>query len=311
MSQKWILKAMVQKTISYLPYPQRINYFFQKHVTKGVELSDEYFEQKLQHAKDHCHYLNKFLDANPNTQILELGTGWYPIIPLYFYLSDSGNVISIDIQKWMKREHQLRTINKFIVWNNRGILQDYFEKINPAKWKEMVQIYNSVSDYSLEDISRTIGLQYYIQDARDLQFDSNSIDFICSNNTLEHIRVDHLKPILNEFKRVLSPNGVMSHFIDMSDHFAHFDHSITIYNFLKYSKKHWRLIDNNIQHLNRLRFVDYTSLYKELGIPIIEEDIRPGNIEELRSIKIHKEFSEYSESELAVSHCYLISKISS
>ncbi len=66
-----------------------------------------------------------------------------------------------------------------------------------------------------------------------LNIKSDSVDFICSNNTFEHIPADILSAILREFKRVIKPGGLMSHFIDMSDHFAHFDSRITIYNFLE------------------------------------------------------------------------------
>jgi ubiquinone/menaquinone biosynthesis C-methylase UbiE len=155
-----------------------------------------------------------------------------------------------------------------------------------------------------------LGLRYHVQDAGNLSFQDDSVDFICSNNTLEHVHTDHLGPILREFARVLKPDGVMSHFIDMSDHFAHFDPGITIYNFLKFSRKQWKLIDNKIQHLNRLRLVDYRSIYRESGIPITEEVIQNGPLADLESIRIHKQFSGYSKDELAVSHAYLISSLS-
>jgi hypothetical protein len=113
---KWIFKAIVQKTISYLPYPQKLNLFFQKYVTKGIELSDDYFGMKLQHAVDHYHYLRKYHSMNQPLTILELGTGWYPIVPIVFFLTGCGEVTSIDIQNWITRDNQIRTIRKFLEW---------------------------------------------------------------------------------------------------------------------------------------------------------------------------------------------------
>ena len=49
------------------------------------------------------------------------------------------------------------------------------------------------------------------------------------------------------------PDGLHSHFIDMSDHFAHMDSSISIYHFLRYSEAQWKRIDNSIQPQNRWR----------------------------------------------------------
>jgi hypothetical protein len=105
----------------------------------------------------------------------------------------------------------------------------------------------------------------------------------------------------------LSDGGVMSHFIDMSDHFAHFDNSITDYNFLRYSASEWKRIDNDIQPQNRLRFVDFERMYTDLNIPFVAMGIRPGSIEVLKSVPLSAEFKGYSPEELAVTHGYLVS----
>ena len=102
----------------------------------------------------------------------------------------------------------------------------------------------------------------------------------------------------------------MSHFIDMSDHFAHFDSSITIYNFLKFSSKTWGIMDNSIQPQNRLRHRDYLEMYSQSGLPVSHEEIRKGSLEELESVEVHPEFSGYSKPELAISHSYIISRFS-
>ena len=127
-----------------------------------------------------------------------------------------------------------------------------------------------------------------------------------SNNTFEHIYPKILKDILLEFKRILHPKGHMSHFVDMSDHFAHADKSISIYNFLTFSKHTWEFwIDNSVQPQNRYRFDQYTAMYNELNINITESDVRPGDVNIIKSLKISKEFSIFTPESLAISHCYL------
>jgi SAM-dependent methyltransferase len=147
-----------------------------------------------------------------------------------------------------------------------------------------------------------------IQDARKLDLKDGSADFICSNNTLEHIPHGILEDILKEFGRILKPGAIMSHFIDMSDHFAHFDQRITIYNFLKFSNKKWAIIDNRIQPQNRLRFKDYLRLYHRADHALLHQETRVGSRDILATINIHPEFSGYSSDELAISHASLISQ---
>ena len=303
---KWIAKALIQKGISYLPMREKINFLFQKYVTKGVHLSDEHFENKLTHARDHIAYLAKYGKAS-NNKILELGTGWYPIIPIFMYLMDVGEVVSIDIQNWMNKERQLITLQKIKTWRNSGKLARFFEHINESKWQSLEKILNNSGKYDQSAINRTIGLNTLLCDAQNLPFSSNSFDFICSNNTFEHVDKEVLKGILREFKRVLKKDGLMSHFIDLSDHFAHFDHSISIYNFLKFSQKQWSLIDNSIQPQNRMRFEDYRNMYHELQIPISEENIRKGDLAALSTVNVHPEFAHHPPEALAISHGYMVS----
>jgi len=310
MRSNWKIKAIVQKGISYLPQKEKINYWFQKRVTKGVELSDEHFRNKITHSKDHLHYFRKHSSKElKNCNVLELGTGWYPIVPLAMYLSDVKEVTSIDLRDWVKRENIYKTIRKFQEWRHRGELDSFLEYINEEKWKSLDGIVHEQKE--LKESCEIIGLKRIIGDARKTDLESASIDLICSNNTFEHIPENILEDILKEFKRVLKPAGVMSHFIDMTDHFAHFDSSITIYNFLKYSDRKWKRIDNSIQPQNRMRFKDYKAMYEKQDIEISEEKTRPGNKEEVASVSLATKYKDYTVDEIAISHGYIVTKSAS
>ena len=88
------------------------------------------------------------------------------------------------------------------------------------------------------------------------------------------------------------------------------DSSITIYNFLRYSSRQWKLIDNDIQPQNRLRWTDYLSMYKGLDIPCKEALVRPGSEADLSKVPLAAEYQKYSATELAISHGYLVTKFS-
>ncbi len=309
MGLKWKAKAIVQKIISYLPQKEKINFFFQKHITKGVLLTEKHLLEKLGLAKDHLIYLKKYGETVQNKIILELGSGWYPIIPICFYLCDAQKVISIDIQSWMTKETQLKTIKEFKLLKDKGILQNYLPEMNMLKWQQLENIYKTPSQYTKENINEILGLKLLITDARKTYLSSNSIDFICSNSTFEHIYKDVLIAILEEFKRILKKDGIMSHLVDMSDHFAHLDKTITAYNFLKFSEKTWEIIDNSIQPQNRLRYNDYVKMYKSLSIPITFSETRIGNLESLKKIKLAKEFQKEKLEDLAIIYASFLSKI--
>ncbi len=305
--RKWVLKAIVQKTISYLPLSHKINYIFQKYVTKGVYLSDEYFYDRLGHAKVHIKSYQKYSGKSTPGSCLEIGTGWYPVVPIGLFLAGADRIYSVDITLLTSKERLQTTLQKFVACRQSGRLTDYIDFL-PGRFEAVLEILRDYEKLSLDEVLSKLNMSYLIEDARKLSLSDNSIDLINSNNTFEHIYTDVLIPILKEFKRVLKKQGgVMSHFIDMSDHFAHFDKSITIYNFLKFTDKQWKWIDNTVQPQSRSRIYDYKQIYAGLGIPISEESFRKGNLDELKSIPLAKKFTDKPLEEVAKSHCHFVS----
>jgi ubiquinone/menaquinone biosynthesis C-methylase UbiE len=305
--KKWKQKAIVQKTISYLPFGQNINYFFQKYVTKGENLNDEYFLDRLGHAKEHIHYYQKFTGNSFPNSSLEIGTGWYPVVPISLFLIGSETIYSVDIKMLTSKERIVTTLRKFVECYELGELNKFLD-YKSERFEVIHSILSDLEKYDLSQILQLLKITYLIEDARKLSLADNSIDLVNSNNTFEHIYPEILIPILKEFKRIVKkPNGVMSHFIDMSDHFAHFDKSINIYNFLQFSDKQWKWIDNSIQPQSRIRIYDYKKIYQDLNIPISELTFREGNINELKSVTLDSSFSNKTLEEVAISHCHFVS----
>jgi len=304
--KKWILKAITQKIISFFPGGHKLNLFFQKYITKGVYLTDEYFTDRLTHAKHHLEAFEQFSAATTLENTLEIGTGWYPVVPISLFLYGAHQIYSDDIYPLCNKKHIITTIKKFIEFNKNGALKNYIT-IKPDRFKLLEDILEKEADLSFSDITTQLHIKLLLEDARHLSLSNESINLISSNNTFEHIYSIILKDILKEFKRVIKKGGVMSHAIDMSDHFAHFDKSITVFNYLKFSKEQWSIIDNSIQPQSRLRISDYRELYAELAIPISKEFSQAGSMYELKSIHLNKQFVNVPLSELVIIHCTLIS----
>ncbi|MGB0176465.1 MAG: class I SAM-dependent methyltransferase, partial [Owenweeksia sp.] len=272
--------------------------------TKGVRLSDLYFTDKLNHAKDHLDYFRKHSKTN-GFKALELGSGWYPVVPVALFLAGAEEIVSIDVSSLMKRKGILQTLKKFLEWYEQGKLEMLEPFIQESRIQKLKELNDSV--LSKKELLKELHLKLQVRDARNTGFEADHYDLICSNNTFEHIYPVILKPIIQEFQRILRPGGIMSHFIDMSDHFAHLDDSISIYNFLQYSEKKWARIDNTVQPQNRLRLKDYREMYQELNITVIDEKIRPGSVETVQQAVLHSDYSQYSAEEIAISHAHLVS----
>lgn len=307
MIKKWVLKAIVQKAISYMPYSHRLNFFFQKYVTKGVQLTEEYFEDRLIHAKKHIDSFQKYATCELNNT-LELGTGWYPVVPISLFLRGAKQINTVDISDLTGKENLITTIRFFIDYFEKGKLQAFL-KVGTDQMEVLKKLANDYPTMDFQAMASQLNIRFTIEDIRKINLAHHSIDLIHSNNTFEHVYPDVLKGILSKFKTLSSKGGVMSHFIDMSDHFAHFDKSINIYNFLQFSDKTWQWIDNSIQPQNRWRLSDYQKLYQDLSISVSETDCRKGNVDEVLAMRLADKYNGYGPEDLAVSHCYLISKM--
>jgi hypothetical protein len=115
--------------------------------------------------------------------------------------------------------------------------------------------------------------------------------------------------MLAEFRRLLKDYGVTCHNIGLADQFASFDTTITPYNFLTYSRLQWSLIDNSIIPQNRLRVSDYREIFLQAGFRIRAEDNLLGEPEDLRSIRLAKEFQSYSFDELLVLYSWMVATV--
>ncbi len=302
---KWILKAVVQKAISYLPASQKINQFFQKHVTKGLSLTDELFEDKLTHFQNHWRNFTKYSSLHDSSfRAFELGTGWYPIVPVMLFIQGADKVFTWDVQSLLQADYLQATIGKFLTYHNQGRLQ-----IPDNRLKILHDCYQEIDQANIEHVLSEMEIVPMIGDARETGIQDNTIDLIFSNNTFEHIEADVLRSILSEMKRVAKPGAVMSHFIDLTDHFSHLDKKISSLHFLKFSPTQWRLIDNAIQPQNRLRITDYRQLYKETGIQIKEEQNFYVSDEDFNMVNLHKQFKKIPLEDVKVSHSYIVSRI--
>lgn len=299
----WTIKAITQKVISILPFSNQINFLFQRYLTVGKDLPASFLVDRINHANTH---LESFMKLSPipieQVSILEIGTGWYPIVPIVCFLSGSNDIVTADIRKLYSRQSVNQTIRAFLTlyYNNSlveliptiqlnrvAVLELALKEKNVSKKLKLLQISTTLCKHN----NYTIG--------------SGSKDLIISNNTFQCVKKDQLNKLLSEVCRMGKPNSVMCVAIDLTDEFSHFDRSISNYNFLKFSETQWRLISNRLNSPNRLRYSDYQKRIS-LHFRIVNENLIQGEAQELECIQVHKMFSGYPISDLLVKHVYFV-----
>ncbi len=303
---RWVFKWAAQKTISFLPNSHEWNYLFQKHLTGGVAPNAERIATHLEMCARHLSYYAQFAgtDGLP-TRVLELGTGWVPTVCLALALSGVDTVFTVDIVDLKKPEVMAATLAALCSFSPDAIAR-YLPQLQPQRFERL----KAMAAAQMEPLAifAQFGIHFVIGDARELTFDGGPIDFFISNNTLEHIPADVILGILRQFRQLAAPHALMSHRIDASDHYSHFDPAISRYHFLQHGAALWKLVNNGVLYQNRLRASDYRRLHRQAGFVPVSEASETDDRARLDRLRLVREFQGYSRDDLAIITSWIVSR---
>jgi hypothetical protein len=305
----WLIKSALQRAISLLPASHFWNELFQRYVTRSLDLSPERFEMRLDCCRIH---LENFLELQsaPNRQytVYELGTGWYPVVPVGMFLCGAKRVWTSDIASFLSRKRLKVMFGMFLEYERAGKLNKFLSRMLPERFVHFKRIANNVESSEPAKVLEELEIHFEVRDAQNTRLETGSIDFFVSTGVLEYIPPAILKNILIEAGRIGSAEMIQSHYLNLVDQYSYFDRSVTPFNFLKYSERQWKLYNSPIAWLNRLRISDYRQLFTSLGFEVIKEVNTSGSVEVLRQIRLATEFQKYSEADLLVLTSWLAAK---
>lgn len=299
MQINWKLKSFMYHVFEVLPQGDRLYYLFQNKITRSVWVNDEQFRVDYKgKVQRHFDAIEKYGEKDiESSTFFEFGAGWDMRTPVGFAVRGEGikRYIAVDLNRYAHPELLKNTICLY----NRN--------------KEIIN-----SEYGHGAIDRTIDMQdgdplellrsrykieYYApMDAGSTPFEDGSVDYVISNVSLEHIPREDIERIFRECYRLLSPGGLMSLSIDYTDHYAHSDPTISVFNYMKYSEQEWKRYNTPTYYQNRLQNSDYKKLLEQNGFQIIE-NIKTSNkddVKVLRSIQISDRFKKYDEDDLLI-----------
>lgn len=218
--------------------------------------------------------------------ILEIGSGWFPTIPIMLSASGARRVILSDLTPNLDRTTFAATLD---------FLRPYLKERPGAAEK------SSMQDFHLE----------YLAPFRADLIPDGSIDFIISRTVLEHIPTSALQNLLAQLRPKLAPNGLMVHCIDHSDHLEHKDKSISKINFLTWSERRHRFVNwLTREGENRLRHHEYRKLFAQSGYETVFESGQPhpATVEWAKKLPLQNHFAQMTPEEVSIlSSVYLLS----
>ena len=292
---RWLAKAALQRGLGVLPQGERLNYVFQRHVLHSFPVGDAALRQKFTRATNHLAAYEEHGAGAPAAEatFFEFGAGWDLAIPLAYALLGVGSQVVIDIRPSARVELVNDTIAAF------ERLRPQLEEVAGRSLRELGGPVASAAE-----LQPRFGIRYLAPcDARATGLPAGSVDFVSSTDTCEHIPQADLAAIFAECRRLLQPGGAFSCRIDLQDHYAYFDRSISRYNFLRFSDRTWALVNSPLHFQNRLRAPEYLRLVREAGLDLVVDNPSGPSEQgraELEALPLADRFRVYPPEELGV-----------
>ncbi|MDQ2910832.1 MAG: class I SAM-dependent methyltransferase [Actinomycetota bacterium] len=292
---RWLAKAALQRGLGLLPQGERLNYVFQRRVLRSLPASESVFRRKFARALQHLRVYEEHGPGTPAAEacFYEFGAGWDLAIPLSYATLGVGRQVLVDIRPSVRIE---------LVNESLAAFERLWGDLESEAGRELRPLGPPLG--SVVELEERLGITYLApRDARATGLPAESLDFVASTDTCEHIPADDLAAIFRESLRLLRTGGAFSCRIDLQDHYAYFDRGLSRYNFLRYSDRTWSLVNSPLHHQNRLRAPDYLRLVREAGFELVA-DLPSGPSEEglaeLRELPLAPRFRGYTPEELGV-----------
>lgn len=235
--------------------------------------------------------------------VLELGTGWYPVIPLMLRLAGARQVILTDVHALMDRQ-TLEAALDFLLERREDLAGRLDRPV-----AEIEAALALAPETLFADALARLGLVYRVP--FDVGHEDCSADAIISHTVLEHIPPTVLERIFRQSHATLRSGGLISHGIDHSDHRAHQDPRLGRIDFLRHGETTWRLLCLNPQdYTNRLRHPDYVAMIGQAGFetvierPLVDDGARAS----LADLPLAPRFRGYDGDGLATTWSHIVAR---
>ncbi len=262
---RWQAKCVLDSLKAVLPFQEQLRRA--KRALFGFQPTPQQDRWTIEQGIDQVQSVQAALDLSSST-VLEVGSGWQPLIPLLYSLAGAKQIMMTDLRRLLHVSSLGEALENLRA--NADIIRDRL-RVDGETFEQFLRLNPGEG---LDESLQRRRMRYLAPcDVRNTALPSESVDAVVSRAVLEHIPGDIIRGIFTESARIVRPGGITCHIIDNSDHWQHTDKSISRINFLKYSDAMFRLTCiNGLNYQNRLRHSEYRQMLLSAGFEIEKEE---------------------------------------
>lgn len=292
----WRVKGIVQKVLSVTPGGSRLNSAMQLRMG-GLRQFDRNVDTKV--CGDWlvlASHMKRLGIPMEGRVFVEVGTGWYPTLPVCFHLVGARRCHTVDLHRLMNWDLTRRMLARL-----EHHLPAIAAELEVDEQNLRVRLARLQQARSQEEFLDAAGIEYRAPgDATTTGLPDASVDVVFSNSVLEHVPGPVIGALMRETRRVLRQGGIALHSVNCGDHYAYFDRRVTQIHYLRHGPMAWRLWNNDLQYQNRLRADDFLAMAREAGLSVILDlqRPRPELLATIDEFPVAPEFRHYSREQL-------------
>jgi Methyltransferase domain len=303
----WRLKSAQFKLLSLLPAGTSLYTWMQEHVTHSTRATRGRVEQKIQVGLDLWHWLQQqhCTDKVTGGNVLDLGAGWHPTIPLLWHAFGNNQQTLVDVSPNMDAGKAVETIQFF-----REIVSDprWPDRASGQRLPEVPVAQGPLA----APLLAPIGIEYQAPYGDLLSRRPAQYDLVVCTQVLQHIPQSVQRTIFRDLHTCLKPGGLFHATIHFVGQFTspylqrgQFEH-------LSYSPEGWeRWINSSLMAFNRLKGPDYRETLEQAGFRLREFRLTmpdANDLAELKRTRVHHAFQRYAETDLAARGVFFVAE---
>jgi Methyltransferase domain len=292
----WRIKGLTQKTLSIAPGGVRINDLLQRRLGGMRDFRRHVTSKVVDDWVVLASYMEELGVGLRGLRYVEIGTGWFPTLPVCYALAGAREVVTFDLNRHLDGRLSLTMV---------AMIESLLPAIAEAGGRRLGEVeaaYREIGEATtVEELFRRARIDYHSPaDAAASGLPDDSVDVVFSNSVLEHVPGPDIGRMMKESRRILRTGGLAIHCANCGDHYAYFDRTITPINYLTYSERDWAFWNNRLLYQNRLRPIDFIQLAEDAGLEVILRKTQPRAdlLALLPQMKVASEFSPYPAEEL-------------
>lgn len=301
----WRIKAAVQKILSVAPAGRQINFLlarslgtYRRMISVPTVLRSGLRIVRL--CREHGLRME-------GSVVVEIGTGWEPTIPLLFSCIGASEVVTYDIARHITPYLAMRTFRALL-----GMLDEVSDETGVPRRRLEIWRRGLRTAGDVEELLSSAGIRYVAPgNGKRTSLLPATVDLVFTRGLLEHVPPSVACALLREAHRVLKPSALMFHTIGLHDHYTCVDKSITMVNFLKYSRTAWRLLgQTKFCYQNRLRRSQLKEMIFRAGFRILwsEAKVDETSLKALHHMKVAEPFQALPPEDLATYHLKVLAR---